>query len=444
MKRAAVVDAAAALVAGLGLGIVALSGGTLVLYTGEGLLAAAAFLLALGIAATAAGVWVGLRDGARTHSRVRWTGAVVAFAAAAIFVELWLLARGFRTTALGGLLAAVFLVAEPAYVVGALLATLQARAGRHTRMGVSREHRRGRVARPSMPPAVFGALGAAAGIMAGALVVVPGIRLGTAFLLVAIGVAVAGQVEARLGRHAEREEDGMRGKVVVITGVGGRGQLGFALAEAFLRRGARVLVAGRRPHVEEHARELAAGGGEVVSTVADLTTGDGAAGVVRAAVERFGGIDVLVNAAGGLTLIKPVGDTELEEWNAEIARNATTAFAMTRAALPVLRERGGSVVNFTSPAAGRAPASLGAYAAAKAAVSALTRAVAMEERGRVRVNAIAPGLIDTEQNRASAREPANVAWVTREQVADVVLFLTDEQSEGINGQVIEVPGRGLS
>lgn len=435
-KRGALVDAVAALLAGGAMGIVALSGGTLVLYTGDGLLGAAAFLLALGVAATAAGVWVGLREGGRTDSRVRWTGAVVAFAAAAIFVELWLLARDFRTTTFGGLLASVFLVAEPGYVIGALLATLQTRAGRRDAGG-----RPGRSA--VLPPAVFGALGAALGVVAAAVVVVPQIRLGTAFLLVAIMVAAAGQLEARFGRGSEMEGRGMRGKVAVITGVGGRGQMGFALAEAFLRRGARVVVAGRQARVEEHARELAADGGEVAAAIGDLTTEEGASAVVGTAVERFGGVDILVNAAGGLTLIKPVADTALGEWDAEIARNATTAYAMTRAALPALRERGGAVVNFTSPAAARAPASLGAYAAAKAAVSALTRAVALEERGRVRVNAVAPGMVDTEQNRASVPDPGEVEWVTREQVADVVVFLASDEGGGVNGQIIEVPGKGL-
>lgn len=432
MLRSGWASALTAAVPGVALGVVGLAGSTLVLYTGDGFLGAVGFLMALAAAAGAAGAWVSLRDSRRRTTRSRWTATVVAFAAATVFVELWIIASPeLRGATAVSLLAVVFLVAEPAYVVGALLATLQARA---RTVGAGREG--GGV---GVPPAVAGLLGLAGGILLSATYVVPKTGLGGAFLLAAIAVAAAGQLDAR--RQArEPEEGGMVGKVVAITGVGGRGQLGYALAEAFLGRGARVVVAGRRPEVEAHAAELAARG-EVSAVVGDLTTAEGADALVAAAIERHGGLDVLVNAAGGLTLIKPLADTELAEWNGEIARNATTAYATTRAALPALRERRGAVVNFTSPAAARAPASLAAYAAAKAAVSALTRAVALEERGRVRVNAVAPGMMDTEQNRATAGDSAR--FVTREQVADVVLFLAGEGAAGITGQVIEVPGETL-
>jgi NAD(P)-dependent dehydrogenase (short-subunit alcohol dehydrogenase family) len=84
---------------------------------------------------------------------------------------------------------------------------------------------------------------------------------------------------------------------------------------------------------------------------------------------------------------------------------------------------------------------LGAYAAAKAAVVALTRALALEEREHgVRVNAIAPAMIDTEQNRAQVTDPRAVRWVTREQVAAVTLFLAGPAASGISGEVVRVKG----
>jgi NAD(P)-dependent dehydrogenase (short-subunit alcohol dehydrogenase family) len=90
------------------------------------------------------------------------------------------------------------------------------------------------------------------------------------------------------------------------------------------------------------------------------------------------------------------------DWEREMSRNAETVLRMSRAALPLLRESRGAIVNFASPAGRRAVANLGAYSAAKAAVIALTRALALEEKEHgVRVNAIAPGTIDTEQNRES-------------------------------------------
>jgi 3-oxoacyl-[acyl-carrier protein] reductase/2-deoxy-D-gluconate 3-dehydrogenase len=160
---------------------------------------------------------------------------------------------------------------------------------------------------------------------------------------------------------------------------------------------------------------------------------------------EFGRLDVVVNAAGGLSVIKPLAETQANEWQRELQRNAETGLNVTRAALPLLRERGGSVINFASPAALRAQASLGAYSAAKAAVVALTRALAIEEKQHgVRVNALAPGMIDTEQNRRSVPDPENVKWVSREQIAGVVLFLASDAASGITGETIQVLGESIS
>lgn len=232
----------------------------------------------------------------------------------------------------------------------------------------------------------------------------------------------------------------MRGKVVIVTGVGARGQVGYALAQTFLEQGCRLVVTARSSAVEDLAAELG-GGGDVVPVRADLTTPEGAEAVVAAARERFGRLDVLVNVAGGLSVIGTVEETSADEWRREIERNATTAFLMCRAAIPLLRETRGSIVNFASPAAERARASLAAYSAAKASVLALTQALAREERANgVRVNAIAPGMIDTEQNRESVRDPASVTWVGRDEIARVVLFLAGDDASAITGEMVHVLG----
>src|SRR5690606_16922843 len=124
----------------------------------------------------------------------------------------------------------------------------------------------------------------------------------------------------------------------------------------------------------------------------------------------------------GLRAIGPVADTDDGAWRNEIENNATSAFLVLRAALPLLRERRGSVVLFASPAGERAVKGLAAYSAAKAGIIALTRAVALEEKAAgVRVNAIAPGTIDTASNREASGEDAQ--FVTREEIAEVALFL---------------------
>jgi NAD(P)-dependent dehydrogenase (short-subunit alcohol dehydrogenase family) len=234
----------------------------------------------------------------------------------------------------------------------------------------------------------------------------------------------------------------MMGNVAIVTGVGARGQVGYAVAAALLRVGARVVVSARGEAVEALAGELEAGapeGVEVAAVRADLGTGEGAAAVVAAASDRFGRLDLLVNVAGGLTLIKPIAETTTEELESELARNAKTVFLMCRAALPLLRESRGSIVNFASPA-GLAPvANLGAYSAAKALVVSLTRSFALEEAANgVRVNAVAPGMIDTEQNRASAAPGAKIKWVSREQIAEAVLYLAG--ASAVTGEVLAIRG----
>ncbi|HUP89847.1 MAG TPA: SDR family oxidoreductase, partial [Longimicrobiales bacterium] len=216
----------------------------------------------------------------------------------------------------------------------------------------------------------------------------------------------------------------LTGKSAVVTGVGDRGQLGFAIAEGLQQAGAAVCSFGLQD--------------------GDLTKEDDVARLIATAIERLGKIDILVNVAGGLSVIKPLADTTHEEWERETTRNAETVFLMSRAALAALRATRGSIVNFASPAGFRAVANLGAYSAAKAGVIAVTRAFALEEaKNGVRANAIAPGMIDTEQNRKSVSDPASVKWVSREQISNVVVFLASDAAQGITGETIEVLGEGI-
>ena len=224
------------------------------------------------------------------------------------------------------------------------------------------------------------------------------------------------------------------GRVVVVTGVSDEGQVGFAVARRLHAAGARLVVTGLNDGVEACARAL---GADVVAVVADLATDDGVAAVISAARDRFDRIDGLVNVAGGLSVTATVENTTPEQWLGEYERNAGTAFRMTRAALPLLRASRGTVVNFASPAGERAIASLAAYSAAKAGGIALTRALALEERAHgVRANAIAPGMIDTAQNRAES--PDATRLVARESIAETVLFLLSFASAGISGETVRV------
>ncbi|HET9985997.1 MAG TPA: SDR family NAD(P)-dependent oxidoreductase [Longimicrobiales bacterium] len=415
-------------IAGAALGVTLVVGAALLLYAAGGFLTTAGFLIAATLGALAAGLWAGgpdPDDDPGTLARRRWAVAVAALFAAALYAPFWNASATLRGSGFGRIVAVLLLLAEPAYAVGGLFVVLNLRPGG-----------RGGAAVPAV-------LGAALGILAGSALLIPKAEAGTVLAATAGVLALAGVWETR-ARGSEERSGAMQGRVAVVTGVGARGQVGYAVAEALLAAGARVVVAGHSDAIEEHGRALAEKGGEVAAVRADLTEPEGAMTVVGVARQAFGRLDLLVNVAGGLGVIKPLADTSADEWDREVDRNAKTAFLVSRAALPLLRESHGAIVNFTSPAGLRAKASLGAYSAAKAAVIALTRAMALEEApNRVRVNAIAPGLIDTEQNRAAVRDPARTKWVTREQIADVVLFLASPQGSGITGETIHVMGEGV-
>ena len=402
--------------AALGAGVE--SGAALLLYTERGFLGTAGFLIALSLAALALGLWVGVEV---TSLLRRWIGIVVAFSGAAVFCGLWASARDLRSSGLGGALAALFLLAWPAYTAGALLTALAAR---------------------TRSAAVATLIGAAFGVLLAALLLIPRWPASVIFVAAAILLALVALWDVRMAQTIEMNNPSpMTNKVALITGVGNRGQVGFVVAQRMLAAGARVCVTDVTPGVLELADELGAG---VLGVQADLTDDVAVTNLIEQVRTRFDRLDVVVNVAGGLSVIKPLAETQTAEWRREVQRNAETAFAVTRAALPLLRAARGAVINFASPAALRAQAQLCAYSAAKAAVVALTRALALEEKQHgVRVNALAPGMIDTEQNRRSVPDPDSVKWITREQIADVVVFLAGETASGITGETIQVLGEGI-
>lgn len=402
---------------GASLGIAIECGAALMLYTGTGFLGTAGFLIALVLAALGLGLWVGAEPASVLR---RWLMVIFAFAIAGLFTTVWT-RTGASINGAGGALAALFLLAWPAYTSGAMFATLAASS------------------RPVAPAALFGA---AAGGLAAALLLIPRLPAGVIFVGAAIVLTVAGLWDVSRSHYPYMNStSAMLNKVALVTGVGHPGQVGYAIAQRFLAAGARVCITDVRESVRELGGEL---GDNAIAVQSDLTDESSVNAMVAQISEKFGRLDVVVNVAGGLSVIKPLADTDSAEWRRELQRNAETVHTVTRAALPLLRAARGSVINFSSPAGLRAQAQLGAYSAAKAAVVAFTRALAIEEKNHgVRVNALAPGMIDTEQNRKSAADPDSVKWVSREQIADVVLFLAGDGSSGITGEVIHVLGEGI-
>jgi NAD(P)-dependent dehydrogenase (short-subunit alcohol dehydrogenase family) len=233
----------------------------------------------------------------------------------------------------------------------------------------------------------------------------------------------------------------LSGRSVVLTGVGREGQVGEAVARAFAERGARVYLVARSSD-EAHARSdaLVAAGLRSAALSADLSDPaavDALAARVRDATS--GRVHALVHLAGGFAASGPVADSDPTAWTRQLTINLTTAYLTARAFLPLVRATKGAMVFFGSEAAlpGARVAGIAAYAVAKGAVLTLVQAIAQEERDNgVRANALAPAAIRTAANVAEMG--ANAAYVSREAVADVVVWLCSDAARAVTGQVVRV------
>ena len=161
-----------------------------------------------------------------------------------------------------------------------------------------------------------------------------------------------------------------------------------------------------------------------------------------ASIEReFGRLDGLVNIAGGFAW-ETVSEGSVATWDRLYAVNLRTALVASRASLALLRQSKGSIVNIGAAASAKAAAGMGAYAAAKAAVSRLTEAMAEELKDAgVRVNAVLPSIIDTPANRADMPDADFGRWVTPAQLSQVIAFLLSPEAGALTGALIPVTGR---
>ena len=170
----------------------------------------------------------------------------------------------------------------------------------------------------------------------------------------------------------------LEGKVAVVTGVSGDGQVGQAVAKALADNGAALAICARHEDkVEARAKELREAGARVLAVAGSLTDEADVKRLIDGAIAEFGRIDILVNLAGGLTKYKPAVEHTLEDWHAELDNNLLSAFLTSRAAFPHLKAAGdGVIINFAR--AGQAQANMVAYNCAKAGIEALTRTLALE------------------------------------------------------------------
>lgn len=247
----------------------------------------------------------------------------------------------------------------------------------------------------------------------------------------------------------------LNGRTALVTGASTG--IGHATALELAALGARVIAhynASREP-AERLAARIREAGGECHSIQADLISPDAAEALAREVLERFGPVDVLINNAGGMLQRSDPAQVTRELWQQVFDLNVTSLFLLTRAFLPGMRERRwGRVVNVSSIAAHTGGGGGAAhYAAAKAAVHALTKAFAKEAAADgVTVNSVAPGVIDTpfhqrystpERLRALAAGIPLGRLGTPEEVAAVIAFLATPAASYIVGEMIEVNGGQL-
>jgi NAD(P)-dependent dehydrogenase (short-subunit alcohol dehydrogenase family) len=245
---------------------------------------------------------------------------------------------------------------------------------------------------------------------------------------------------------------GIEGKVIVVTG--SATGIGRVVAEAMVKFGAKVIAADTNPEVSR-AFGASHDPPRAHAVVGDVSKAEDAERIVGAAIDHFGGCDVLVNCAG-ISVLAAAVDMLESDWDRILAVNLTGTFLCSRAAARYMRDHnGGSIINFTSQVAEVALPTRSAYIASKGGVRALTKALALEFAPyRIRVNAIAPGPIEVDRTRANLHDPQyRHLFMSRmllgrlgtpEDIIGPAVFLASAASSFMTGSTVLVDGGYLT
>lgn len=241
----------------------------------------------------------------------------------------------------------------------------------------------------------------------------------------------------------------LKGKTAIVTG-GGR-DIGRSCVMRLAEAGANVAINYFQSSegADSAVAEIKAAGGNAFAMQGDMTNEDEVNALVAKTVETFGGVDTLMHVSGGIIKRVPISEMSLDHWNAVMELNATSFFLAVKAVIPHLGE-GSSIVSIASQA-GRDGGGPGAavYAASKGAMTTLTRGLAKELGPKTRVNALCPGMIDTDFHNLFSKPEvrthvASITPLKREgtpdEVANLAVFLASDEASFITGANVDING----
>lgn len=241
----------------------------------------------------------------------------------------------------------------------------------------------------------------------------------------------------------------LKGKAAIVTG-GGR-DIGRACVMRLAEAGAKVAINyhSSSEGADSAVKEIVAAGGQAFTMQGDMTKPADVKAFVERAVAEFGKIDIVMPITGGIIARKTIAEMTLDHWQAVMDLNTTSAFLLIQAALPHIPE-GGAIVNMASQAArdGGGGGAI-AYAASKGAVLTMTRGMAKELGPKIRVNALCPGMIDTDFHNVFTKPEVrtHVAGITplkregsSQDVANLAVYLASDEAAFITGACIDING----
>ncbi len=240
----------------------------------------------------------------------------------------------------------------------------------------------------------------------------------------------------------------LQGKTAIVTGAGR--DIGRACAMRLAKEGANVAINyySSSEGAESAVSEIKAAGGSAFALQGDLSKQQGVDELVAKTVSEFGSVDILVNNSGGLVARKTISEMSLEHWHTVMDLNLTSIFLMVKASLPHMKK--GAIVNLASQAGrdGGGPGSV-PYATSKGAVMTMTRGLAKELGPDIRVNALCPGMVDTDFHNVHTKPEVrkmveNAAPVKRQgvpdDIANLVVYLASDESAFITGANVDING----